>query len=87
MERSVPLDLSLEQLPVPPELVDRFHYDATRHRLAFRGRMSKAVFDQLSTLNPSWPYRRALEDLFRECTDDDEPDRGRWRLGRFFGRS
>ena len=70
--------ISLQAIPadlraIPPDLADRFHFDAEQKRLSFRGFMSKGDFDRLSQLSDSWPYKRAVESLFQLCTlDDDE---------------
>lgn len=69
--------VSMERLPdglsFPPELDGRIRFDADRRTLSFRGFMSKAEFDRLSRLHDDWGYRRSLEDLFRICTLDPEP--------------
>ena len=62
-------------LQFPPDLLDRIWYDAEGRRLVFRGFMSKAEFDRLFRLSDDWGYRRPLEDLFRECTPDEEGPR------------
>jgi hypothetical protein len=68
--------VSLARLPdgfaFPPDLADRFWYDATKGRLFWRGFMSKATFDRLILLSPDWSYRVALEKLFQLCTPESE---------------
>ncbi|QDV38898.1 hypothetical protein [Tautonia plasticadhaerens] len=80
MEHGVPLDRLPAGLHFPPEFEGRIRYDADRRRLAFLGFMSRADFDTLSRLSPDWPYRRAVEELFRSGTADDAPPR--WGLRR-----
>lgn len=77
MEHFVRLDRLPEGFSVPGDLSGRFRYDADAHRLIHRGFMSKGDFDRLYLLSQDWTYRRALEELFRGCTDaDDAPPRG-----------
>jgi hypothetical protein len=71
MIRAVPVDRLPEGLSFPGDLQRRIHYDASRHRLAFEGFMSKATFDRLYRLADDREYRRALEELFQICTFDD----------------
>lgn len=80
MEYGVPLDCPPAGLHVPPEFEGRFRYDADRRRLVFVGFMSRAEFDALSRLSPDWPYRRAVEELFRSSASDGAPPR--WGLRR-----
>lgn len=72
MEHFVTLDRLPEHLALPPDLADRFGYDAEKRRLCFRGFMSKAEFDRLIQLHESWAYRRAIEELFRLSTEGPE---------------
>lgn len=77
--------VTMERLPAglqfPPDLRDRIHFEPDRRRLVFRGFMSKVEFDRLCQLSDDWPYRRALEDLFRLCTPEDKsPPRGLRRI-------
>jgi hypothetical protein len=76
MDHFVTLNRLPEGVQFPPELSDRIRYDGSSCRLVFQGFMSKAEFDRLSVLSPDWPYRRALEDLFRLCTPQDESGPG-----------
>jgi hypothetical protein len=84
-----PMDhfVNLERLPdgyqFPPDLGDRIQFDAERHRLVFRGYMSKADFDRLCERTTDWGFRRKLEELFRLSIPDAEPGRGGAR--RLFG--
>jgi hypothetical protein len=71
MIRAVPVGKLPEGLSFPGDLQRRIHYDASRHRLAFEGFMSKATFDRLYRLADDREYRRALESLFQICTFDD----------------
>ncbi len=80
MEHFVPLDRMPAGVAFPPDLAEKFCYDADSRRLIFRGFMSKAEFDRLTMLSEDWPYRRALDDLFRASTEDDSP-RSRGRIG------
>jgi hypothetical protein len=52
--------------------------------LHFVGFMSKGDFDRLAQLSDSWPYKRAVEELFQLCTIDDgdpsKPLRGLRRI-------
>lgn len=65
-------------LQFPADLKDRIRFDATAHRLYFRGFMSKAEFDRLCALSDDWAYRRPLEELFRLCKPDAPRPKG-WR--------
>jgi len=60
-----------DDLTFPPELEDRIRYYPSSRRLTFRGFMSKAEFDRLCSVSDDWTYRRALEDLFRQCLPED----------------
>ena len=81
MDHFVKLDRLPDGYEVPPDLKDRIYFDAERHKLVFRGYMSKAEFDRLSQLTRDWGFRRSLEDLFRECVPEVEPHpRGTRRL-------
>jgi hypothetical protein len=77
-----PMDhfVNLEQLPedfaVPPKFLSRLEFDAAARKLVFHGYMSKAEFDQLSSISKDWRFRRTLEDLFRQCTPDTKPAPG-----------
>ena len=73
MDHFVKLDRLPDGYEFPPDLRDRIYFDAERHKLVFRGYMSKAEFDRLSQLTRDWGFRRALEDLFRECVPEVEP--------------
>jgi hypothetical protein len=73
MDHSVSLDRLPEGLRFPPEFDGRIRHDDARRTLIFRGFMSKAEFDKLSRLHDDWGYRRRLEELFRLCTPDPEP--------------
>lgn len=70
VDHFVKLDQFPEDLSVPPKFQDRLEFDAEAHRLIFHGYMSKAEFDQLSSLTRDWKFRRTLEDLFRMCTPE-----------------
>lgn len=77
MEHFVPLERLPEDFSIPRDLADRFRYDDRDRRLVHLGFMSKCEFDRLVQLSHDWGYRRALEDLFRLCTDEsDAPQRG-----------
>lgn len=81
MEYSTRLDRLPADLTFPDDLAGRIRFDASTARLSFRGFMSKADFDRLYALGDDWPYRRALEDLFRLCVSEDAPPpRGLRRL-------
>ena len=73
MDHSVRMDSLPEGLTFPPEMDGRIRHDASSRTLSFRGFMSKAEFDRLSRLHDDWGYRRSLEELFRICTLDPEP--------------
>jgi hypothetical protein len=75
MESLVPLDRLPADLHFPPEFGGRIRFDADRRLLSFVGFMSKADYDALSRLSADWPYRRALEELFRSSTADPGPRR------------
>src|SRR5262245_11930570 len=49
---------------IPAEFQDRFHYDAGKHRLVYRGFMSKAEYDRLFDLSHDLAYLDALQELF-----------------------
>ena len=70
MDRFVPLDHLPDGLRFPPEFEGLISFDPERRRLVYRGFMSKGDYDTLFRLSTDWPYRRALEDLFRRCTAD-----------------
>ena len=80
LDHFVTIDRPPAGLAVPPEWADRFSYDPERRALSFRGFMCKAEFDRLSRLSDDWAYRRALEDLFRLCTLEDDRPEGTSRL-------
>jgi hypothetical protein len=73
----------LEKFPAgvdfPDDLKLRIRYDPVRHRLVHQGFMSKVEFDHLWLVSDDWGYRRALEELFRICTLDEEPGSGVFR--------
>jgi hypothetical protein len=73
MHHSVPMDRLPEGLTFPPELQGRISHDPSSRTLSFQGFMSKADFDRLGRLHDDWGYRRTLEELFRICTLDPEP--------------
>jgi hypothetical protein len=81
--------VKLDQLPdgyeFPADLKDRIFFDAAAHKLVYRGYMSKSDFDRLCQPTRDWGFRRALEDLFRECVPEEGPRRrgGRGVLGVF----
>jgi hypothetical protein len=74
-----PMDhfVKLERLPsdfvLPPQFQGRLEFDVRAQKLVFHGYMSKTEFDLLSSLTNDWPFRRKLEDLFRQCTPDTKP--------------
>jgi hypothetical protein len=79
VERSVTLERFPAGVEFPDELRLRIRYDAIRHRLVHIGFMSKVEFDRLWLVSDDWGYRRALEELFRLCTLDEEPRSGVFR--------
>jgi len=85
MIREVPVENLPDGLSFPSDLAGRVQYDASRHKLAFDGFMSKATFDRLYRLAEDREYRRALEELFQLCTFDDSDLDGQGR-GRLFVR-
>jgi hypothetical protein len=81
MDHFVKLDRLPEGYEFPADLKDRIFFDAAAHKLVYRGYMSKADFDRLCQPTRDWGYRRALEDLFRECVPEVEsPSQGGRRL-------
>ena len=81
MDHFVKIERLPEGIQFPEEFRDRLLYDETRHRLVYRGFMSKGDFDRLCRLSDDWGYRRPLEELFRQCTPENAgPTRGlrRW---------
>ena len=73
MDHFVKLDRLPEGYEFPADLKDRIFFDAAAHKLMFRGYMSKADFDRLCQPTRDWGFRRALEDLFRECVPEEDP--------------
>jgi len=73
VDHFVTLDRLPDGVEFPPQLKDRIHFDAAAHKLVFRGHMSKADFDRLSTISNDWTFRRTLEELFRLCIPEQEP--------------
>jgi hypothetical protein len=89
MDHFVKLDKLPDGYEFPADLKDRIAFDAEKHRLVFRGYMSKADFDRLCERTRDWGFRRVLEELFRECVPEVEPQPGGARrllgaLTRFF---
>ena len=72
MDHFVRLDRLPERLAFPTDLDGRIGFDPAAQRLWFRGFMSKAAFDRLYLLSDDWGYRRALEELFRISTLEEE---------------
>ena len=85
MDHFVKLDRLPDGYEFPADLKDRILFDAAAHKLVFRGYMSKADFDRLCQPTRDWGFRRALEDLFRECVPEVESPSpgGRGLLGVF----
>ena len=85
MDHFVKLDKLPDGYEFPPDLTDRISFDAEKHRLVFRGYMSKAEFDRLCEQTRDWGFRRVLEDLFRMSVPEVEPrpSRARGLLGVF----
>ena len=73
MDHFVKLDRLPDGYEFPAELKDRISFDPAAHKLVYRGYMSKADFDQLCQPTRDWGFRRALEDLFRECVPEAGP--------------
>ncbi len=81
MDRFVRLESFPEGIEFPPALRDQVRYDVATKRLLWRGFMSKSDFDRLWSLTDDWGFRRALEDLFRISTIDDElPPDSLWQV-------
>jgi hypothetical protein len=76
MDHFVKLDRLPEGYDFPADLKDRIFFDAAAHKLVYRGYMSKTDFDRLGQPTRDWGFRRALEDLFRECVPEDGPRPG-----------
>jgi hypothetical protein len=76
VEHSVPVSQIPPGIEFPADLKLRIRYDPIRRRLVYVGFMSKREFDRLFQVSDDWSYRRALEDLFRVCTLDEEPKSG-----------
>jgi hypothetical protein len=85
MDHFVKLDRLPEGYEFPADLNDRIFFDAAAHKLVYRGYMSKADFDRLCQPTRDWGFRRAVEDLFRECIPEDRagPRGSRGVLGVF----
>jgi hypothetical protein len=73
LDHFVRLDRLPEDLNLPPQFQNRLEFDSQAHKLVFHGYMSKAEFDQISSLTKDWRFRRTLEDLFRLCTPETKP--------------
>ena len=87
MDHFVKLDRLPDGYEFPADLKDRIFFDAAAHKLIFRGYMSKADFDRLCQPTRDWGFRRALEDLFRECVPEvASPAQGGRRLLGVFAR-
>lgn len=76
MDHFVKLDRLPDGYQFPPQLKDRIQFDAENHKLVFHGYMSKGDFDRLSQATTDWQFRRTLEDLFRDCTPEDQAQAG-----------
>jgi hypothetical protein len=76
LDHFVKLERLPEDLEFPPDLKDRFSFDAKCQKLGFRGYMSKADFDRVCQLTTDWHFRRTLEQLFRLCVPEDLPRSG-----------
>jgi hypothetical protein len=77
MDHFVRIERLPEGIQFPEEFRDRLLYDEARHRLVYRGFMSKGDFDRLCRLSDDWSFRRPLEELFRQCTPETAmPSRG-----------
>jgi len=70
--------VTLEKVPagflIPRDMKERISYDAATMRLTCHGYMTKTDFDRLSQLVKDWGSRRKLEELFRSCAYNDQPD-------------
>ncbi len=73
MDHFVKLDRLPDGFTFPTDLEHRFHFDAERRLLSYRGYMSKADFDRVCERTKDWPFRRVLEDLFRQCVPEEAP--------------
>lgn len=80
MEHFVPLSRLPEGLTFPAEFQDRIHFDASRHRLVFRGFMRKSDYDALARLSGDLTYLDALQHLFSAATFDPPPATRRRKL-------
>jgi hypothetical protein len=87
MEHAVHLERIPPNLQFPPEFHERLQFDTETHRLVHQGFMSKAEFDRLWMASEDWSYRRALEELFRLCSEaaDERPRGLRTWLGSLLG--
>jgi hypothetical protein len=69
--------VKLAKLPVgfefPPDLMDRFTFDAEGRKLVYHGYMNKADFDRVCQLTKDWSFRRSLEELWRLCVPEEAP--------------
>jgi hypothetical protein len=74
MDHFVKVDKLPDGYQFPSDLQDRIRFDPEGHRLVFRGYMSKGDFDRLSQLTRDWGFRRSLEDLFRQCIPEPDPE-------------
>ncbi|HZW30848.1 MAG TPA: hypothetical protein VFF52_09090 [Isosphaeraceae bacterium] len=85
MDHFVKLDRLPDGYDFPADLKDRIWFDAAAHKLGYHGYMSKADFDRLSQPTRDWGFRRALEDLFRQCVPEvgSAPQGSRRLLGVF----
>ena len=73
MDHFVTLDRLPDGFEFPPEMKDRISFDAERHKLVYRGYMSKTEFDRLCQQTKDWKFRRTLEELFCLCIPEEAP--------------
>lgn len=76
VEHFVPVSKIPPGIEFPADLKLRIRYDPIRLRLVYQGFMSKREFDRLLAVSDDWGYRRALEDLFRISTLEEQPKSG-----------
>jgi hypothetical protein len=73
MEFSVKLARLPDEVNIPDRLKDRFHYDAARGLLTYRGFMTKCTYDEVCKLSDDADYHRAIEKLFVMTSNEVTP--------------
>jgi hypothetical protein len=75
MTHSVRVDRLPDDFRIPADLQDRLVFEPQSGRLVHHGFMSKEEYDRLVGLSGDWSFIRKLEDLFQQCTYEDDAPR------------